>query len=292
MDVNNCGPGSSAPCIWDAEFVGGNLASIAPVANAATPIPGGAVGVRVGVTRSPSAIVGRVLGFDQWEVSTEATAAAGDTDELGDGILLPIALCGFGPDTAECEQANGTNAKPFESMENIVLTDGKVGPGNFGWLSWTGSDSAPTLRDSLCSPDNPPFSLDGLLDDPGDWKHRDETGTNPADGETWFPGGNGKMNSSGVRACLDYWITTGTPVLIPIYDVTSDKVGANNNGANNLAYHIVGIAAMVLTAVDQPAVDQISARFIDYYPLTEIPSGGTISPPDADDITTFIGLVK
>jgi hypothetical protein len=292
LDANNCSSSGGTPCVWEADFVGGNFAPIGPVTNSGSALPGGAVGVNVGVTRSPDAIMGHVLGFNSWEVSTEATAATGESPQMPGGILLPIALCGFGPDTAECEQANGSNAKPFASMESIALTDGKVGPGNFGWLSWDGSDSAPTLRDSLCTPDNPPFSLDSLLDDPGDWKHKDATGTNPADGETWFPGGNGKMNSSGVRACLNHWITTGATVLIPIYDVTSDKVGGNNNGANNLAYHIVGIAAMVLTAIDQPAVDRISAKFIDYYPLTEIPAGGSISPPNPNSVTTFIGLVK
>ena len=113
----------------------------------------------------------------------------------------------------------------------------------------------------------------------------------PHHDETWFPGGNGKMNSSGVRACLQHWIDTGATVLIPIDDVTSDMVGGNN-GANNLAYHIEAVAAVVLTAIDQPAVDQITARFVDYYPLTQFPAAVSISSPGADDITAFVGLVK
>ena len=100
------------------------------------------------------------------------------------------------------------------------------------------------------------------------------------------------MNSSGVRACLNHWITTGTQVLIPIYDVTSHNVVGGGHGANDLAYHIVGVAAVVLTAVDQPAVDQITARFIDYYPISEIPAGAILNPPSPDSITTFFGLLK
>ena len=164
MNVNNCGLASSAPCVWTADFVGGNLAPLAQVTKVSSPLPGGTVGVRVGVTRSPDAMVGRILGFDQWDVSTEATAGTGDPASQPGGILLPIALCGFGPDNAECQPAttNPSNAKPFGSMETIALTDGKVGPGNFGWLSWNGANDANTLEASLCTPNNPPFSLDSL----------------------------------------------------------------------------------------------------------------------------------
>ena len=40
-----------------------------------------------------------------------------------------------------------------------ALTSGSNGPGNFGWVSWDGSNSAGSLATSLCTPDNPPFAL-------------------------------------------------------------------------------------------------------------------------------------
>lgn len=288
LEVNNCGATATAPCTWEARFVGAGLVDLGTVVDTATALPANTLGVTVGVTRSPSAMVGRVLGFDTWDISTEATAVSAKSPDIAGGTLLPIALCGFGVvGSGECDAADGTNAFPFQAGQTVDLTDGMDGPGGFGWLSWTGSNSATTLEASLCEANNPPFQLDSLTDDPGDWLKGDIIGTNPADGETWFPAGNGKMNSSGVRACLDKWIDSGITVLIPIYDTLSSKP----NG-DNLAYHIVGVAAFILTAREQPAVDQIQGNFVAYYPLTSIPGGSGWTPPDADDTTTFIGLVK
>jgi hypothetical protein len=295
MELNNCGSTASAPCVWEAEFVaatGGTLSSIGSVNNIAATLPTNTVGVRVGVTRSPGTHLGRIFAIDHWDVSTEGTALTGKSPGVPGGVLLPIALCGFGPDNAECEQANGSNAKPFVAGEVFSLTDGKVGPGNFGWLSWTGANDANSLETSLCNANNPPFTLDSLTDAAGDWEKNDPLGTNSGNGETWFPGGNGKMNSSGVRGCLNNWISSGATVLIPIYDVTSHNVPGGGHGANDLAYHIVGIAAFVLTAIDQPAVDQIQGRFVEYFPITSVPGGLGWQTPSPDDVTTFIGLVK
>jgi hypothetical protein len=288
LDVNNCEAGVGTPCSWEANYVGASFTDLGPVA--AGSIPSNAIGVRVGVTREPPTFLGRIppMSQDHWTVATEATAITGKSPQIGSGTLLPIAMCGFGTNGVnDCEQANGSNAIDFVPGQIYDITDGKDAPGGFGWLSWTGSNSAPALESSLCNPDNPPFTLDSLTDPPGDWLKGDVLGTNPADGETWFPAGNGKMNSSGVRACLDGYITRGDTVLIPIYDIQNSKP----NG-DNLAYHIVGIAAFVLTAREQPAVDQIQGHFVAYYDLTNVPGGAGWTPPSPDDTTTFIGLVK
>lgn len=288
LEINNCGSTASAPCVWDANFVDAFLASLGPVNDASSPVPTGSVGVRVGVTRSPAAIVGRVIGRDSWQVSTTGTALTGKDSQVGGGTLLPIALCGYGTvGLNECEEADGTNAVEFLPGQIYDLTDGKDGPGGFGWLTWLGSDSAPVLNASVCEADNPPFTLDSPTDPPGDWEFGDLPGTNPADGETWFPAGNGKMNTSGMRACLDKWIDSGATVLIPIYDTLSSKPSGQD-----LAYHIVGVAAFILTAREQPAVDQIQGTFVEYFPLGEVPGGAGWEPPSPDDTTTFIGLVQ
>jgi hypothetical protein len=292
LDLNNCGATASAPCTWDAEFVGTGLTSLGGVDDTSSSLPANTLGVRVSVSRSPRAILGRVIGIASWDVSTEATAIVAKAPSVAGSTLLPIAMCGFGTNGInECQQANGSNAIKFVAGQTYDITDGKDGPGGFGWLSWTGSNSAPTLEASLCTPNNPGFTLDLLTDPPGDWAKGGILGTNPGDGETWFPDGNGKMNSSGVRACLDKWIASGTTVLIPIYDILSSKPKGED-----LAYHIVGVAAFVLTAREQPAVDQIQGHFIEYYPLTSpltsVPGGAGWTPPSASDTTTFLGLVK
>lgn len=297
LELNNCGATATAPCVWTANFVGTNLGDLGRVNDSGAALPESSsvlsVGVRVGVTKSPEAIIGRIRGFDAWNVSTEATALTGSSGNVPSGVLLPIALCGYGPDEAECQraQANPSNAKPFVADNEYTLTEGMVGPGNFGWISWTGSDSATTLEASICTPDNPAFTLDGLFDDPGDWEKNGILGTNPSNGETWFPGGNGNMNKRQVRDCLQGYIDDETTVLIPIYDVTSLNVLGGGHGANDLAYHIVGIAAFVLTNLPQHAVN-VEGRFIEYYPLTEIQAGGSWQAPNPGEPTTFIGLVK
>ena len=93
------------------------------------------------------------------------------------------------------------------------------------------------------------------------------------------------MNSSGMRTCLDKWINS--TVLIPIYDTLSSKPSGDN-----LAYHIVGLAAFVLTAREQPAVDQIQGYFVVVLPAEQRARRDGWTPPSPDDISTPIGLVK
>ncbi len=142
------------------------------------------------------------------------------------------------------------------------LTDGKDLPGGFGWLTWFGSPSAPTLRDSLCTTDSPEYTF-------------------PVD----IDGSSGKSNSSGVRNCLDGWITSGQTVLIPIYDTHS------GHGAGS-TYHVIGVAAFVITEVDQPAVGNIRGYFVENYAANTTPGGTGALPPGKDDISNSFGLVR
>ena len=285
-DLNNCGSTASAPCVWDAQFVGAGMANLGAVTNTSAAIPTGSLGVRVGVTRSPSAMIGRVIGFQSWTVSTEATAISAKPSAFPSGIMLPIALCGWGTTGInDCVQATNapSNQIDFDWGDVVDITDGKDAPGGFGWLSWTGSNSAGALSDSVCNPNNIQFSLDSPYDSPG--AYGGYIGTNPATGETWFPADPGKSNKASMRACLDGWIASGATVLIPVYDIIT------GNG-NNAAYHITGVAAFILTSREQPAVDNIQGTFVQYYAYTDVPGGIGSVPPGPGDITTFIGLVK
>jgi hypothetical protein len=288
---NDCGPTSSTPCNWSAVYVGApasgaGLADIGTVTNTSAAIPAAALGVRVTVTHSPQALVGRVLGFDHWTVSTEATAIAQASTGATPGTLLPIAMCGWkNGNNTDCIQASNSpsNAVTFVPGQIYDLTDGKDAPGGFGWVSWDGSNSANALSDSVCTPNNPGFLLDTPFDSPG--AYGGVIGTNPATGETWFPVDPGKSNKASMRACLDGWINSGATILVPIYDL----VTGNGNGA---AYHITGVAAFVLTSREQPAVDNIQGYFVQYYPLGNVPGGSGATPPRQGDTTYFGGLVK
>ena len=278
LGTNDCQLVASTACTWDVHFIGAGLADLGVVGNTVSPVPAGALGVRVGVTRQPPAFLGRVLGFDHWTVSTDGTSLAARPSSFPTGILLPIAVCGWfnGANPNDCAQATNSpasNAVDYKADQIYDLTDGKDAPGGFGWLSWTGSNAANALAASLCTPDNTGFSLDSPYDDPH------------GAGEVWFPVDPGKSNASAVRSCLDGWIASGATVLVPIYDLVEGR----GNGAQ---YHITGVAAFILTSREQPAVDNIQGTFVKYYPYTDIPGGLGTLPPDQGDTTYFLGLVR
>lgn len=286
LDINDCGSTASAPCAWNAQFVGAGLGSLGAVTNSSASVPGSALGVRVDVTRSPGTSIGRVLGFAKWDVTTEATAISAKPSSFPSGALLPIALCGWGTSGVnDCLPASNapSNAIDFQPGQIYDLTDGKDAPGGFGWLSWDGSNAANKLADSICNPNNIPFSLDSPYDSPG--SYGGYIGTNPGTGETWFPVDPGKSNANDVRNCLDGWIDSGATVLLPVYDIITGT-------GNNAAYHITGVAAFVLTSRAQPAVDNIQGYFVEYYPYLDVPGGLGSLPPSPGDTTFFLGLVK
>jgi Flp pilus assembly protein TadG len=244
--ANGCGV-SGTPCVWDADFVNTSYASIGDVTNSGAGIPAGAVGVRVNVNRQPGTFLARLAQIESWDISTHAIAVGVQPASAPPGQLLPIAL----------KQNTGD---PYVPGQVYDLTDGKDIPGGFGYISWDGSNDPNSLADSICTPDNPSFAM-----------------------PTTFPGDPGKSNSSGVRACLDQWISSGQTVLIPIY---STVVGPGNNAV----YTIVGVAAFVMTSKAQPAVDNIQGYFVEYYPYTSVPGGGVV--PTEGSTTVLLSIAQ
>ena len=265
MAANDCA--ATAPCTWTAEFVGTGLARLGPVSNGGS-IPGGALGVRVAVTRTPGALLGRMLGFTTWTVTTEGTAIATKPSSVAGGMVLPVAICGWTNETAnECAQADASpsNALEFRAGQIYDLTAGKDAPGGFGWLSWGGSGS---LSNSICTPNNPAMTLDGPYDSPG------------SGGERWFSGAAGNPSVAAVSGCLHQWISNRSTVLVPIYDILDDDGD----------YHITGVAAFVLVSLG-PVDDTMQGYFVEYVPFSGNPSAGALAP-DAGDTTIYLGLVK
>ena len=143
------------------------------------------------------------------------------------------------------------------------LTAGKDGPGNFSWLSWDGRNDAPSLADSICNPNNPAITFEP---------------------PTWVVGDPGKSNATGVRSCVSTWASNGATVLIPTWDQVRGQ-------GNNFEFRITGLAAVVILAHGQPAVDSITARFVEYYPLPSIEAGYG-GPPRPGAGVFFLGLVR
>ena len=269
MTANNC---ASADCTWTARYVGPRSGSVfqdlGPVGEFDTAIPGSssgtkAIGVKVDVTRTPRTYFLGVIGQSTWTVGATATAIAGRPSSAPAGQLLPIGFVDPGAD--------------ISTTTITALTNGMDGPGNFGWLSWTGSNTAGELATSLCTPNNDAFSL-----------------------PRQFPGDPGKTNATDVRACLQQWVDNQETVLIPIVYREGDPAapaGCKTGGSgNNFTFCIKAIASFKISGFAQPAVDQINGMYQGTIPYSafgepNVP-GGVRVPPSATDKFYVFGLAQ
>lgn len=259
--ANDCSSTGTVPCTWQAWYQSAGASGpvdLAAVANATGSIPTGTIGVRVVVRRQPGTFLARLASIGSWDVNATASSIASSPSTAATGTLLPVAV----KQSISC--GTSANASCFTPGQVYDLTDGMDAPGGFGYLSWTGSNDPNALATSICTPNNPAFTL-----------------------PTQFPVDPGKSNSSSVRACLDGWIASGQTVLVPIYSTVTGT-------GNNAKYTVVSIAAFVLTSRDQPAVDNIRGYFVGMYDVAggTVPgSVGTVAPKPGDT-TVFVGLVR
>jgi hypothetical protein len=258
LAANGCAPSSPTPCTWTAEYVRPNGTSeldLGPVVDSGA-IASGAQGVRVDVARLPRTFFLSLIDRPTWDVRTTATALTAAVDVLPPAQVLPIA-------------ANPPGS--YDPNGVYQFSVGKDGPGNFGWLSWTGSNDAPTLGNSICTPDNTEITF-------------------PA----WVDGDPGATNANVVRDCVQYWIDTQATVLIPIWGPgcsgDPDSDGVEGQG-NSFEFCVVGLAAFVITAKSQPAIDELTGRFVEYYPLPTVPAGYGSAPGPGESVF-FMGLVR
>lgn len=258
LAANGCAPSSPTPCTWTGEYVRPNGASeldLGPVIDNGA-IANGAQGVRVDVTRLPRTFFLSLIDRPTWDVRTTATALTASVNTLPPGQVLPIAA---------------NPPAEFDPNGVYAFSVGKDGPGNFGWLSWTGSNDAPTLGNSICTPDNTEITF-------------------PA----WVDGDPGATNANIVRDCVQFWIDSGATVLIPRWGAgcsgDPDDDGVEGQG-NSFEYCIIGLAAFVITAKSQPAIDELTGRFVEYYPLPTVPAGYGSAPGPGDSVV-FMGLVR
>lgn len=266
-------------CTWTAVYVDGARDELGSVGANGT-FPAATAGVRVSVTRpTDTVIIGPVLTLlnqnpiESWNVQTVATALSGSTSSIaGSGQLLPIALLEpVDPDTGD----------PIGFQEGRVyeITDAALdSPGSFGWLSWTGSNAATTLEDSVCTPDNPTLTLPMWVSNSPGAKNK------------------GGVSGSGIRGCLEYYMDNQIPVLVPVYGSgCSGSSDVIQGGGANTEYCIVGVVEMQLTDLNYaPVVKSIKGFFkktFAYQPGT-VPAGVTMAPPGSGETSYFLGLVQ
>jgi len=129
-----------------------------------------------------------------------------------------------------------------------VITDiyNGVQPGNFGWLTWAGSPSEPTLATSLTPPGN-----SGTYVNPN----------NPNDHSVsvgdWVQGKPGVSNSEHVRKALD--TLEHIDITVPVWDRATGQ-------GNNSLYRVVGFARVRIISYRLPNQNRITARFLGFVP--------------------------
>lgn len=156
--------------------------------------------------------------------------------------------------STEVLDLSGCNLYPIalsaESLVGVqtgdVLSDVLNGtePGNFGWLSWSGSPSTPTLVTSLTPPGDSSTYINP--NDPDD--HSVSVGD-------WVRGNPGVSNSSFVRNALDTLKTIDIDV--PVWDVVEGDGG-------NMQYRISDFVRIRIINYNLPKQNQISAIFLGY----------------------------
>jgi Flp pilus assembly protein TadG len=133
-----------------------------------------------------------------------------------------------------------------------LLDDADEMPGNFGWLTWDGSNNTPDLVSALTPPGTSyKYYNPG---EPSTWiaNHNDHAITVGK----WVQGRPGNKNASGVRSQLDWFISTQTPMAIPLYDAVADQ-GSNGN------YRVASFAAFVLQSYDFTGNDKsMTGKFV------------------------------
>lgn len=190
------------------------------------------------------------------------TVTNGSTTEVWARVIIPTLVSGlFGLDeiqidayasaaTGQIQEAN--NLMPFITEEDewvlgqpITLIGGKNGPGNFGWIRWSGQNpSTPTLQYNI---DNPSQSDTVAI----------------GDRVSGHPG----VSFNPVQSNLNAWI--GQTVTVILYDPSEIQ----GNG-NNLTYRTRGFAHFVITGTYSHGNDsEIYGTFV-----SKVTFGGAINP--------------
>ncbi|HEY1227233.1 MAG TPA: Ig-like domain-containing protein, partial [Ramlibacter sp.] len=126
-----------------------------------------------------------------------------DRPEHGGGPKPQPELCAVYPIAVPASLLSG--AQPGAVFDRVPRG---TGSGQYGWLTWAGSQSAPTLAQSLVPPG-----------DSDDYRNPYDSRDRQLDAGDWVLGAAGSMNASAVRRNLDALI--GKDIMVPVYDRAS-----------------------------------------------------------------------
>ena len=130
-------------------------------------------------------------------------------------------------------------------------------PGNFGWLTWGGSPSEPTLARSLTAPG-----------DSNAYVNPDDTRDRQVNIGDWIHGRPGVSNSKQLRDALE--ALKSIDVIVPVWDATRGQ-------GDSSAYRVSGFARVRLVSYNLPQQNRITAQF-----LGTVPCGVQNTAPAVD----------
>lgn len=177
--------------------------------------------------------------YDLGDVYTVTLTVTDDDGGVGQATVVLGVCCELYPIALHMDTLAGA-----EERQQLGDIYNGVSPGNFGWLSWTGNPSVPTLVHSL----TPPGDSHTYIDPYDPENHILSAGN-------WVYGKPGVSNAKSVRDALDDLM--GHVITVPVWD---EAIGQGNNAK----YHIVGFANVQITDYNLPKQDRISAIFLGY----------------------------
>ena len=200
---------------------------------------GRATGVEVVVNSTTPTFMAGLIGLKTFDVQTTARARYGAVSQPSAG-LYPF--------------TRRNMAFTYNQEVTLrVLDDADAMPGNFGWLTWDGSNNAAALVQALTPPGTSKLYYNPGTPDNNWAANHDDHVIKPG---KWMQGAPGNQNASGVRAQLDWFISTQTPLTIPLYDAV-DGNGSHSN------YRVASFAAFVLKSYDFTGNDKsMTGKFI------------------------------
>ncbi len=152
--------------------------------------------------------------------------------------VTPTAGCDLYPITVHIDTVK--NLAPGSSFDVY----GGANPGNFGWLTWGGVPSTPTLVTSLT-----------ILGNSGTYVNPSDANDHQVSIGDWVRGSPGIKNSSNVSAKLD--ILKTIDVSVPVWDKVTLP-------GNNTLYQVVNFDRIHITDYSLPGTNKITATFLGF----------------------------
>jgi hypothetical protein len=225
----------------DALYVDFNGASLGTQVANGQPIPAAARGVQVTTAKTWRPYFLGIMGVSTWTASAVATSKSSENRIPGPpaGDLLPLAMPLNSVPSNVCP--SGT---PASSCTAVNIATG-TGPGQFGWMSWSGAGNAVYTCDIMTPPlNNPPYAV-------------------PLNGYIEIPSNTGVSASNCLRDAFQYWIDSGATIYVPIISPGPGPCPANcfpgtttqyppitQGVGSNQTYNVIGFGGFQMTGCD------------------------------------------